>query len=163
MVQRLIAKFSDAVISGQVVCDGGVYVVNGYIHGGYRDAAVLMYRAAEPCDLRMSIQGSGLPFAGPLMAFGDTNSGVAKLDSSGGFEFKILSPNSYYKNDDINKGVGQGKILIEPILYLTVTLANKTQKMYEVDLGPGMYLRSLTNHPTKPVRSEGRNTASYFY
>ena len=162
-MSHLVAKFSDNVISGEVSCDGGLYTVVGFVHWGLRDGTTLQYRAAEPGDLRLSIKGSALPFANPRQAFGPTNSGVAPLDQKGHFNFQIISPNSYYKNDDIMKGVGHGKILVEPILYLTITIPNGTQKVYEIELGSSVPTRSLTNYPGKFIRSTGRNDASYFY
>lgn len=162
-MEGLVNKFSDNVISGQVDCNKGVYTVSGTIHWGFRDGVQVLYRAAEPADLRLSIKGSALPFPNPKAAFGNTNSGHAQVDNLGRFTFQVLNPNSYYKNDDIMKGVGHGKILVQPILYVTVKLPNNTQRTYEVDLGDGIPLRSLTNYPGKRVRSTGRNTSTYFY
>jgi hypothetical protein len=160
--ERHITQVSDSIISAKVVCKDGVFNVSGAVHAGARDKVELQYRAPEPCDMRLSISGSALPFPNSDHAFGSTNSGVAKLDDYGNFSFNVLHPNSYYKNDDIAKHVGQGKILIQPILYLIVNLA-ETKKMYEIDLGSGVPLRTLTNHPQKLIRSTGRNTAPYFY
>jgi hypothetical protein len=159
----IVNRFADNVIEGQVTCKHGIFTVAGLIHWGFRDNVVVTFRAAEPPDLRLSVKGSALPFANPEQAYGPINSGVVKLDDKGHFHFNLISPNSYYKNDDIMNRVGQGKILVEPMVSIVVHLANKTKKKYEVDLSGGIPLRSLTNYPGKPVRSEGRNTPSYIY
>lgn len=158
----LISEFSDRTVSGKIYCENGVYLVAGKLHLGFRDANVL-FRAAEPNDMRLSISGSGLPFPNPEMAYGPVNSGQAQVDRYGNFEFKVFSPNSYYKNDDIMNGVGQGKILALPHIHLTVTLANGTKKGYDFPLDQGKVgLRSLTGLPNKMVRSTSRNTPSYY-
>lgn len=159
---ELVSEFSDKFISGRVTCDQGIYTVTGSLHWGFRNGAQLLYRAAEPADLRLSIKGSGLPFPNAEHAFGPTNSGHAKLDGNGRFQFQVINPNSYYKSD-ITKHIGQGKILVEPILYLTIVLPDQTKKTYEVDLGRGIPLRSLTSLPNKWIRSQARNGPTYIH
>lgn len=158
-----VNTFSDPMISGQIICDGAIYTVKGNVHWGFRNRVKVYYRAPEPVDMRLSVSGSGLPFPGPLQAFGQVNSGHVNYDNGGNFEFKLYNPNSYYKNDDIMNGIGQGKILIKPILYLTMETMNGGKKTLEVDLNKGLELRSLTNLPGMPIRSTGRNSPGYVY
>ena len=159
----LISEFSDRLMSGQVHCEGGVFTVSGKIHTGYRDHQ-LKYKSAEPQDLRLSISGSGLPFPNPEVAYGPTNSGVAPSDKYGNFHFKLYRPNSYYKNDDIMRGVGHGKILAPPHIHMCLTSpTGQKVKTYHIPLAnTGPQLRSLTGLPEKMVRSTGRNTPSYY-
>lgn len=159
----LINTFSDPMISGQITCNNGIYIVKGNIHWGFRNSLKAYYRAAEPVDLRLSVSGSALPFPGPLQAFGNINSGLIQRDRMGNFEFRLVNPNSYYKNDDIMNGYGQGKILIKPTLYLTLENTNGGKKTIEVDINKGVELRSLTNLPEMPIRSTGRNSPGYVY
>jgi len=168
MKGELINKVSDNFCTIEVYCSGGLFTVMGTVAPGFNNNAKLLYRSSEPGDYRQSISGSCLPYANEVMAFGDVNSGTVMPDGNGNFSFKLLSPNSYYKTSDITRGVsyfgvGQGKILVQPILYISLILTSDREKKYELDLGAGVPLRSLTNYPTKIVRSTGRNTPSYFY
>lgn len=159
----LITNFSDRVVSGKVNCDRGVYQVTGKLHLDYRKGSRVHFRAAEPQDLRLSVKGSALPFPNPEVAYGPVNSGEAMIDQYGNFQFQVFAPNSYYKNDDIMNGVGQGKILTLPHIHLTVVLGDGQQKTYNLELTDAdIPLRSLTSFPGKRVRSTGRNTPSFF-
>lgn len=157
----LVTNFSDRVASGKVTCENGVFIVKGRLHLGYRQGSTVHYRAAEPTDLRLSIEGSGLPFPNEHMAFGPVNSGVAATDKYGNFKFQVFSPNSYYLNDDIMHGIGHGKILMAPSIEVSVILPNGQKKQYNLNLTGYVPLRSLTNMPGKHVRSTGRNTPSF--
>lgn len=158
----LVNEFSDRVVSGQVNCDRGVFIVTGKLHMGHREGTMIHFRSAEPADLRLATAGSALPYPNTQMAFGPVNSGQVVPDKYGKFKFQVFSPNSYYLDDDIMNGVGQGKILVPPMIKMTVVLANGDQLQYDMDLSNVVPLRSLTNMPGKHVRSTGRNTPSYF-
>jgi hypothetical protein len=159
----LVGEFSDRVVSGEVRCQDGIYSVTGRVHLGYSKDHIVRYRAAEPQDLRLSISGSALPFPGPEVAFGPINSGTAIPDEYGRFQFKIYEPNSYYLNDDIMRGVGQGKIFALPHLIIRVEGPNGTRTESKISLKSSTpQLRSLTGLPQKMVRSTGRNTPSYY-
>ena len=126
-----------------VHCENGIFLVEGQVRWSYlAQVAQLNYAAADPADLRLAIAGSGLPFANPEMAYSGRNSGVASLDGSGRFKFMLVNPNSYY--------VHQGRKLVTPHLHLTLQLRDGSNRHYEVDLGPGLPLRSLTNYPGMP-------------
>lgn len=159
----LVTKYSDQVLSAQITCKDGVFTFHGKMRVGKHKGAKVIFQAPEPSDLRQSVSGSALPFPNPEMAFGVLNTGVVIPDREGDFSFQVMMPNSYYLDDDIMNGVGQGKILTKPHIKLNVTLANGSVKKYNFDIGShAMYLRSLTNYPGKFVRSTGRNTPSYF-
>jgi len=159
----MIGEFSDRIISGEVRCQDGIYIVTGKLHMGYTKDHIVRYRAAEPQDLRLSISGSALPFPGPEVAFGPINSGTAYVDENGRFQFKIYEPNSYYLNDDIMNGVGQGKIFALPHLIIRVDGPNNSRSEFNISLKSSTpQLRSLTGLPQKMVRSTGRNTPSYY-
>ena len=63
--------------------------------------------------------------------------------------------------DDLQHHIGQGKILIAPMIKLTVVFGDGSRKDYKLDLSSMTSLRSLTNFPGKAVRSTGRNTPSF--
>lgn len=147
-----IAEFSDFFVRGEVTCEGGVFMVRGKALPG----SVVEYHAAEPRDLRLSISGSALPFPNEEVAFGGHNSGSVRPDGNGNFQFMLYNPNSYY-TCDLAVRSGQGKLLVQPALYLNVRLQNGSSKKYTVKLGRALPLRGLTNMPNKPVRSTGRN------
>jgi hypothetical protein len=158
-----VGDFSDRIISGEVRCNDGVYSVTGKLNLGYAKDHLVRYRAAEPQDRRQSISGSALPFPSPEVAFGTINSGTARLDEYGRFQFKIYEPNSYYLNDDIENGVGQGKIFALPHLIIRVEGPNGILNEFKISLKASTpQLRSLTGLPQKMVRSTGRNTSSYY-
>lgn len=147
-----IAQFSDSFISGEVICNGGIFTITGKVVPG----SIIEYRAPEPRDLRLSISGSGLPFPNEELAFGGHNSGVVRPDDEGNYRFVIYNPNSFYTSD-LNVRSGQGKLLVQPMMYLNVRLSNNNSKQYTISLGPGLPLRGLSSLPNKPVRSTGRN------
>lgn len=164
-MNQLITTFSDPIVSGKVIkMANGEYHVSGMVNFSYdQNKLKLYYRAAEPADARLSVNGSGLPFPSPEHAFGNTNSGVIDVHNFGQFEFVVRCPNSYYKAHDIANGIGQGKILVEPMIYLTAELSDGRKKTFELELGQGMKYKSLTGYPGYKVRSSGRNGGSIFY
>jgi len=158
----LVNNFSNGLVSGQVHCDNGVFTVTGRLSPGFINRSTVHYRASEPQDKRLSISGSALPFPGVTVAFGPINSGQAEVSNYGSFKFQVFSPNSYYANDDIMNGVGQGKILVLPEIMISVLHNNGKRADLHVKLpNANVPLRSLTNFPGKHVRSTGRNTPSY--
>lgn len=159
----LVTEFSDRVVSGQVDCRNGVFIVSGKLHLSYREGTRIEFRAAEPADLRLSVAGSALPFPNTQMAFGPVNSGLVNPDKYGNFKFQVFTPNSYYLDGDVKNHVGHGKILVQPMINLKVVLANGQTKEYDLDLSSAAPLRSLTGFPGKQIRSTGRNTPGYLY
>lgn len=157
----LVTDFSDRVVSVQIDCDRAVYTVTGRVHLNHRKPGCkVVYRSAEPQDLRLSVHGSALPFPNQQIAYGPTNSGECAVDHYGNFQFQVFAPNSYYKNDDIMNGIGHGKILRLPHIHLEVHCDQK--HVYDFDLDDSAVpLRSLTAFPGKRVRSTGRNTPSF--
>lgn len=158
----LITRFSDKLISGKIEFNNGFYIVTGQVVRP-QDKIRLFYKSPEPRDLRQSVVGSALPFPNPEIAFGSVNSGEAKLDASGNFKFKVFLPNTYYLNDFIPNGIGQGKLLSLPHINFHMVNPDNTFHDFNVILKDDFVpLRSLTNYPGKPIRSTGRNTPSMF-
>jgi len=159
----ILTNYSDSFLSAQISCDeGGIFTVKGKILLN-RAGTKIIFQSAEPTDLRQSISGSALPFPNPEMAFGEINTGAVTTNNMGDFAFQVMTPNSYYLEDDIMKGVGHGKVLVKPHVKLNVITADGQVKKYNFDLGShAVALRSLTNYPSKFVRSTGRNTPTYF-
>lgn len=159
----LVTKHSDQVLSAQITCEGGLFTFIGKMRTGKHQGVKVIYQAPEPSDLRQSVNGSALPYPNPQMAFGVVNTGIVIPDKEGDFSFQVMMPNSYYLDDDIMNGVGQGKILVKPHIKLNLTLGDGSEKKYNFDIGShAMFLRSLTNYPGKFIRSTGRNTPSHF-
>lgn len=159
----LVNRLSNRIVSTRVTCDQGIFTLNGKLHLSFREGAKIMYRSAEPADMRLSISGSGLPFPNTQTAFGPINSGQIIPDRNGNFSFKVAQPNSYYLDGDIKNHIGQGKLLAQPNIKLIVVLQNGEQHEFNLDLVDSAPLRSLTGFPGKWIRSTGRNTASTIY
>lgn len=159
----LVNKFSNDSVSGEVTCNSGVFTVKGRVSPVLINRSTLHYRAAEPQDMRLSVNGSGLPFPNPEVAFGSVNSGQAKVSSFGNFEFNVFMPNSYYALHDESHRVGQGKILVTPEIVLTV-LRDDGARINSVVKLPDTFnhLRTLTTAPGKRNRSTGRNSPTTY-
>jgi len=157
----LVNQFSNRVVSVRVTCDQGIFKLKGKLHLNHRSSQVY-YKAADPSDNRLSVNGSGLPFPNADVAFGGINSGQARVDRYGNFEFQVVSPNSYYTHDLVNH-IGQGKILVAPNIKLTIIcLKDQSRHDFNIDLSKaGIPLRSLGNLPGKTIRSTGRNTPAF--
>jgi hypothetical protein len=117
----------------------GVVGVVGQCHPS---ATVLKYVAAAPADCRQSYMGTGLPFPSPEVAYQSKNIGVVPI-VNGRFQFTIRRPNSYY--------VECGTQLIEPHVHIYIGKA-----LFNVPLGKGIPLRSLSSLPGMPNRSSHR-------
>lgn len=108
-------------------------------------ATEVRYAAAAPADLRMSYMGSGLPFPNEEVAYeGSPNIGRVPIQS-GQFQFKLISPNSYYKNN--------GSVLVEPHVHFTIG-----NEYFDAPLPSAKRFenRSLTSMPNRTNRVAGR-------
>jgi len=108
-------------------------------------ATVLKYAAAAPPDLRMSYTGSGLPFPNDEVAYeGSPNIGNVPIVATQ-FEFKIVSPNAYYKDN--------GATMVHPHVLFTID-----NEYFDVPLPSAMQFpnRSLSGLPDRPNRTTGR-------
>ena len=114
------------------------------------------YTAAAPPDSRTSFSGSGLPFANPEQAFGNTpNRGFFEVGPSQTFEIHMLEVNSFYENFDD---------LIGPSIYIRYT-SHGSVVTEHVKLGEPIAHRLLTYPaertsalfylvPEQPVRTQ---------
>jgi hypothetical protein len=103
--------FQQAYCIGEIQEDPGKSDIT--VHGTITDIVdngKIEYLAAAPADYHFSFSGSGLPFANPEQAFGNTpNKGIIELNGNS-FVLRLLRPNAYYEK--------LGKVLIEPTIYL---------------------------------------------
>ena len=120
----------------------GSFVVKGQAEGAVlvRTAgdAYIKYWAANPPTFGDSYPGSGLPYPNEQVAYENTpNSGVVKCDG-GAFEFRLVYPNSYYKD--------MGTVYVPPQVrfHFADASGKKISKVYTVKLGEGIPFRSLT-------------------
>ena len=107
-------------------------------------ATEVKYAAAAPADVRMSYMGSGLPYPDEESAYkGSLNIGKAPV-REGAFQFTIVSPNAYYKDN--------GSTFVEPHVHFTIG-----NEYFDVPL-PSAKIenRSLSSLPGRPNRSSGR-------
>jgi hypothetical protein len=130
--------------NGKIITDQGWNIT---IQGScnVQGATEVKYAAAAPADLRMSYMGSGLPYANEEVAYeGSPNIGRVAIQS-GQFQFKLVSPNAYYKNN--------GSTLVQPHVHFTIN-----NEYFDVPLPSAKKFenRSLTSMPGRPNRVSGR-------
>ncbi len=128
---------SDGKCYGTAHENNGVVTIVGQC---WTSANTLQYVAAAPADCRDSHMGSGLPFPSPDIAYqSNVNHGTAPL-KGGKFRFTLRQPNSYY--------VDCGSKLIRPHVHLYIG-----SEVFNIQLGNGIPLRSLSSLPGMPNRS----------
>jgi hypothetical protein len=129
-------------------CYGIAYENNGVVTivgKCWTSANTLLYVAAAPPECSYSYMGSGLPFPSAEIAYQSTeNQGLAYLKDDGKFQFTLRQPNSYY--------VDCGSKLIRPHVHLYIG-----SEIFNIQLGNGIPLRSLSNLPGMPNRSSPSN------
>ena len=109
-------------------------------------ASTVRYAAAAPADLRMSYMGSGLPYPSEDVAYeGSPNVGSTGIKPDGSFQFTIISPNAYYKDN--------GAELVEPHVHFTIG-----SEYFDIPLPSAKRYanRSLTSLPGRTNRATGR-------
>jgi len=140
-----VATFSNEYCTGVVEVDTNtwVYTIKGTSRSMFHNGTV-KYTASAPPDLRMSFSGSALPFPNEEVAYGGSvNKGEVPLIGSK-FTFKVLSPNSYYKNN--------GSTLVKPHVIFSID-----KHYFDIDIGkPFTPNRSLSSLPGRHTRSNGR-------
>jgi len=147
----VLSSFSSNQFAGRVVAlDQATIEVSGRFLGSVALPAQLRYQAASPAEKRLSVAGSGLPFANESMAYIDgVNSGLISLGGGGSFSFRLTRPNSFY--------CCQGKHLGDPHVLLTVIGSDGQSAPSErVLVGVRTPDRSLSSLPGRPIRSTGR-------
>lgn len=134
-------NLSDGKFYGTAYENNGVVTIVGQC---WTSANKLQYVAAAPSDCRDSYMGSGLPFPSSEIAYQSTeNTGVADL-KGGKFQFTLRQPNSYY--------VDCGSKLIRPHVQVYIG-----SEIFNIQLGNGIPLRSLSSLPGMPNRSSPSN------
>ncbi len=139
----LISNFSNEDLAGEIYLNGCMFTIRGELkHAGTH---TLRFWAAAPADRRLSLVGSGLPFATEEQALESTpNQGSFQVTDKK-FEFAVRSPNSYYTcqgNTTVHPSVN---ILLEPL-----------NRQYTLQLGPGAPFKSLQSLPGAPDRATYR-------
>jgi len=136
----LVSTFSNPDIAGQVSLDGDLYTIRGNLR--VPQTQNLRFWAAAPVESRMSLVGSGLPFATEEQAMESTpNQGSFQVGPLGNFEFAVRVPNGYY--------TCQGNTLVQPHVKI---LLEPLRRQYDIQLGPVVPNRSLTSLPGRPNR-----------
>lgn len=130
---------------GDIICDSQHWniTIKGFCR--FPGATSVKYAAAAPANMRMSYMGSGLPFPNEEIAYeGSPNMGDAPV-SRGYFEFNIICPNSYYKDN--------GATVVEPHVHFTIG-----NEYFDVPLPCAKIFpnRSLTSMSGRPNRVAGR-------
>lgn len=111
--------------------DGDV-VVKGFVSEGPINGKII-YWAPAPAGRNGSFAGSGLPYSSPSQAFENTpNRGIVEYKNRT-FEFKVISPNAYYKH--------LGSTYVEP--HVAFKVCNH-KRIYNIKLGNGIPFRTLT-------------------
>ena len=98
-MEPYVTSFSsnNGICQGTIAFNGWDLIITGTCKAG--GAPKMRYAAAAPADLRMSYMGSGLPFPNEEVAYeGSPNVGEVQLNG-GQFSFRLVNPNSYYKNN----------------------------------------------------------------
>jgi hypothetical protein len=120
----------------------GSFVVKGQAEGAVflrtSGDSYLKYWAANPPTFGDSYAGSGLPYPNEVVAYENSpNVGVVKCNG-GAFEFRLVYPNSYYKD--------MGTVYVPPQVkfHFVDSEGNKISKIYTVKLGEGIPFRTLT-------------------
>jgi hypothetical protein len=137
-------KSANGNCQGQIVTDDDWnMVINGLCK--ITGARTVKYAASAPADLRMSYMGSGLPFPNEDVAYeGTVNMGEVNITNDA-FTFKLVSPNSYYKNN--------GATLVAPHVHFTIGTEYFDIPLPSARLFPN---RSLTSIKGRPDRVIGR-------
>lgn len=136
----LISTFSNSDIAGEVYIDGDLFTIRG--NSRIPTPQTLRFWAAAPVERRLSLVGSGLPFATEEQAMERTsNQGQFQVGPLGTFEFAVRAPNGYY--------ACQGNTLVQP--HVTIFL-EPLRRQYNIELGPVVPNRSLTSLPGRPNR-----------
>ena len=103
-------EFEYDFCSGNIKIESDIVTIIGNIDESVTNYT-LEYSACSPADRRMSVSGSGLPYANEKMAFENSpNKGAVKLGKENSFTIFIKMPGSYYEN--------LGSILIPPTVFL---------------------------------------------
>lgn len=130
---------------GRILADseGWKYTIQGTCKGVA--GSKVKYMAAAPPDLRLSYMGSGLPYGNEEIAYeGSPNAGEAPVSGNGSFQFQVVRPNAYYKDN--------GSTLVQPHVHFTIG-----NDYFDVALGiTNMSNRSLSSLPGRTNRSTGR-------
>lgn len=135
----LVSTFSNQDMTGEVFIDGDLFTIKGNLRVPQQS---LRFWAAAPVERRMSLVGSGLPFATEEQAMESTpNQGRFQVGSMGNFEFAVRVPNGYY--------TCQGNTLVQPHVKI---LLEPLRRTYVIQLGPVVPNRSLTSLPGRPNR-----------
>ena len=120
----------------------GSYIVSGQPQGALLVRAsgnsYVKYWAANPPTFGSSYAGSGMPYPNEAVAYENTpNMGVVQTEG-GNFTFRLIYPNSYYKN--------MGTVYVPPQVRFFYCDADgkKISKIFTVKLGNGIPFRSLT-------------------
>lgn len=136
----LVSTFSNSDMSGEVFIDGDLFTIKGNLR--VPETQSLRFWAASPVERRLSLVGSGLPFATEEQAMESTpNQGRFQVGPMGNFEFAVRVPNGYY--------TCQGNTLVQPHVKI---LLEPLRRTYVIQLGPVVPNRSLTSLPGRPNR-----------
>jgi len=139
----LVSNFSNDDISGEIYLDGCMFTIRGKLVSP--SPQTLRFWAAAPADRRLSLLGSGLPFATEKQAMEETPNQGSFQVTDGTFEFAVEAPNTYYTcqgNTTVHPHVN---ILLEPL-----------KRQYKLQLGPSIPNRSLHSLPGAPNRATFR-------
>lgn len=119
------------------------------VKGNAPGCDLVSYQAPGAPDLRLSREGSGLPFPNADVAFsGSDNSGIVNC-IGGSFQFTLDYPNSYY--------TGQGRVLVTPHILVKARTSYGSVREANVPLVDNLFEnRSLTSLPGRPNRMSGR-------
>lgn len=140
----LVSNFSNSDIGGEIYIDGDLFTIRGV--SKIPEAQTLRFWAAAPVESRMSLVGSGLPFASEEQAMENSpNQGTFQVGALGNFEFAIRVPNGYYSCQGNTLNQPHVNILLEPL-----------RRQYTLQLGPVVPNRSLLSLPGRPNRQTYR-------
>jgi hypothetical protein len=136
----LVSTFSNPDMSGEIFIDNDLFTIRGKLT--VPEAQNLRFWAAAPVERRMSLVGSGLPFATEEQAMeGTPNQGSFFVQGFQPFEFAVRVPSGYY--------TCQGNTLVQPHVKI---LLEPLRRQYTIQLGPVVPNRSLTSLPGRPNR-----------
>ena len=134
--------FTYNTIQGMFKIKDGRVLVVGIINDNVKEGK-MKYLACAPTERRMSLSGSGLPYANPMIAFDQTPSkGDIFLGSDNSFKISILMPGSFYSY--------LGSKFMGPCVFIKYNNGS-SEIVTEIPITNPVPYRSLT-HPSRFTR-----------